>query len=122
MKAIALFLALAVTLSANPKAAALRARLPFTAHILDTRSMEPELRAGDLITVMAAPYSSLRIGSRVVRMDAWRRYSVPHVIVRNEGTPTMPRWVTQGINNKRPDPGWLLEDNYVGVWEKLPKR
>lgn len=104
---------------AAPTPAELRARLPYVSEIAGARSMEPELYKGDFILIEAAPYGTLAIGARVLRMDAWRSLPVAHVIIRNAGTRAMPRWVTQGINNPEPDRGWMLEGNFVGLWRKI---
>jgi signal peptidase I len=84
-----------------------------TITVLDTGSMKPVLRGGERLEVVHVPWASLRVGMVVVFQPTWRDGWVVHRIVGHEGK----RWITKGDNVLWRDPGYLIEDRYVGCVE-----
>lgn len=65
-------------------------------HVLDTGSMRPMIRGGDLVLCERVPYEDLRIGDIVSYRPAWnnRRNTLHRLVAKDSGG-----WILAGDNN-----------------------
>lgn len=78
----------------------------YSFHVIQTESMEPEIKAGDLVVIKKVPYDEIHVGDDILfkcedtTSQVYGRYVVHRVI---ELTETEGVYKTKGINNVAPD-------------------
>lgn len=79
--------------------------------VLPTGSMEPTLHGGDVLTVEAVPFNSLRVGDIIVFCDPRQK---PQKIVHRIVEIRRGKLWTKGDANFRRDAFWVMPSHVVG--------
>ena len=87
--------------------------LPLT--VVTSNSMYPTLRKGDLLLVVKADPTKLRVGDIIVFKAPWRDSYIVHRIIAIENSPHGIVFYTKGDNNAVPDPGYRTVDDIYGM-------
>jgi len=85
-------------------------------YYVEGNSMHPTLENGDLIVVYREDFKSLKVGDIIVFNSPVYNVRVVHRIKDIRFVDGEMVLITQGDNNRVPDPGYVREENYIGKY------
>ncbi len=109
-----IFFAILLTITAIMLASLILGTSPF--YYVEGNSMHPTLENGDLIIIYKVDFESLRVGDIIVFNSPVYNVRIVHRIKEIKLIGNEMVLITQGDNNRVPDPGYVREENYIGKY------
>ncbi|MEM2741783.1 MAG: signal peptidase I, partial [Nitrososphaeria archaeon] len=85
-------------------------------YYVEGNSMHPTLENGDLIIIYKVDFRSLQVGDIIVFNSPVYNVRIVHRIKEIKLIGNEMVLITQGDNNRIPDPGYVREENYIGKY------
>ncbi|MCX8189402.1 MAG: signal peptidase I [Nitrososphaeria archaeon] len=85
-------------------------------YYVEGNSMHPTLENGDLIIIYKIDFKNLQVGDIIVFNSPVYNVRIVHRIKEIKIIDNEMVLITQGDNNRVPDPGYVREENYVGKY------